>query len=124
MVERIDDFERELCEQLRARHAPEGFADRVMGRAAERRESRERRPWFRMPVWRWATATALAAAIAVGAGVQYEREQRREGEEARAQVMLALRITGRTLRDVERSINRPGDGHGDAAHRTPDQKED
>jgi anti-sigma-K factor RskA len=121
VVEPIDDFERELREQLMARDAPEGFADRVMTRAAQRDRARERW-WFRQPVWRWAAATALAAVVAVGAVVQHEREQRREGEEARAQVMLALRITGTTLRDVERQIDNPVGRR--SGNRRGDQKED
>ncbi len=124
MVEPIDDFERELREQLTARDAPDGFADRVMARIAERDGTRERRRWFRQPMWQWATATAMAAVVALGVGVQYQREQRREGEEARAQVMLALRITGMTLRDVERNINNPVSRQGHSGNRTRDQKED
>jgi anti-sigma-K factor RskA len=123
VVEPIDDIERELREQLTARDAPEGFADRLMTRVAQEHRPCGRRRWFTLPGWRWLAATALAAAAAVGVGVQHEREQRREGEAARAQVMLALRITGTTLRDVERTINnqvgRQGGGTG-----TPDQKED
>lgn len=124
MVEPIDDFERELREQLTAREAPEGFADRVMARVAVREKVRERRRWFRQPVWQWAAVTALAAVVAAGVGLQHEREQRREGEEARAQVMLALRITGTTLRDVERKINNPVGRQGQAGNRNRDQKED
>lgn len=124
MVEPIDDFERELREQLTAREAPEGFADRVMARVAVREKVRERRRWFRQPVWQWAAVTALAAVVAAGVRLQHEREQRREGEEARAQVMLALRITGTTLRDVERKINNPVGQHGRAGNRGRDQKED
>ncbi len=116
------DFEREVREQLTARDAPEGFADRVMARVAERHEARQRRRWFRQPVWGWAAATALAAVVAIGAGLQHQRDQRRQGEEARAQVMLALRITGTTLRDVERKINNPVGERGRAGNR--DQKED
>lgn len=108
MVEPIDDFERELREELAARPAPEGFAARVMARAAEREH---RRGWFRQPALQWATAFALAAAMTAGAGVEHAREQRAKGEKARAEVMLALRITGQTLRDVQRKIdNQTGNG--------------
>lgn len=124
MVEPIDDFERELREQLMAREAPDGFASRVMARVEERDRARKRRRWFRQPVWQWAAVTALASVVAVGVGVQHQREQRREGEEARAQVMLALRITGTTLRDVERNINNPVGHQGRAGNRNGDQKED
>ena len=124
MVEPIDDFERELREQLTARDAPEGFANRVMARVAVREKVHERRRWFRQPVWQWAAVTALAAVVAVGVGLQHEREQRREGEEARAQVMLALRITGTTLRDVEQNINHPVGRSGQAGNRGWEQKRD
>lgn len=116
MVEPIDDFERELREQLSVREAPEGFADRVMARVARR----EKRSWFRQPLWHWAAATALAAVVALGAGLQYQHEQRREGEQARAQVLLALRITGTTLRDVERKIDNPNGRSGNAGSGTQD----
>lgn len=124
MVEPIDDFERELREQLTARDAPEGFAYRVMARVAARDAAREQRRWFRQPVWQWAAVTALAAVVAAGVGLQHEKEQRREGEEARAQVMLALRITGTTLRDVERKINKPDGSQSRPGNGTRDQKED
>lgn len=123
MVEPIDDFERDLREQLTARDAPEGFADRLMARVALEHGARGRMRWLTLPVWRWAAATALVAVVAAGVGVQHEREQRRQGEAARAQVMLALRITGTTLRDVERTINNQHGRQGGGAG-TRDQKED
>jgi anti-sigma-K factor RskA len=124
VVEPIDDFERELREQLTARAAPEGFADRVMARMQERGAAPERRWWFRQPVWRWVAATALTAAVAAGGGTLYERQRQEQGEQARAQVLLALRITGTTLRDVERKINNPVGRQGHTGNRGRDQKED
>ncbi len=123
MVEPIDDFERDLREELTARDAPEGFADRLMARVAQEHGARERMRWLTLPVRRWAAATALVAVVTAGVGAQHEREQRRQGEEARAQVMLALRIAGTTLREVERTIsNQPGRQGGGAG--TRNQKED
>lgn len=106
MVEPMDPFERELREQLQARSAPEGFADRVMARMPERRPSR---PWlsFGMPAWRWAVAAALVAAMVLG-GVERDRQQRLAGERAKGQVLLALRITGSTLRDVNAKVKAAG----------------
>jgi hypothetical protein len=105
VVERIDDFERELKEQLQARQAPEGFTQRVMARVPERRAWK----WFRlgMPAWRWAVVTLLVAGMVLG-GLEREREQRIAGERAREQVLLALRITGSTLRDVQQKVNTGG----------------
>lgn len=109
MVELKDDFERELREQLQARSAPEGFADRVMARVPQRPVRRE---WFRFgaPVWRWAIATLLVVGMVVG-GLERERQQRQEGERARDQVRLALRITGSALRDVQQKVNADDEQH-------------
>ena len=96
----MDEFERELREQLSAREAPGGFADRVMARVAAKKP---RRAWH--PVWRWAAVAAVLTAVAAG-GVEHQREQRIAGERTREQVMLALRITGTTLRDVQEKMGR------------------
>lgn len=103
MVEPRSDFEQELREQLQVRAAPEGFADRVMTRVAKRPA---RRSWmgFRTPVWQWAVAALLVMGMVIG-GLERERQQRLEGERAREQVLLALRITGSTLRDVQQKVN-------------------
>ena len=106
MVELKDDFERELREQLQARSAPEGFADRVLARIPKRRVDRGWIP-FRVPVWQWAVAALLVVGMVVG-GLEREREQHIEGERAREQVLLALRITGSTLRDVQQKVNSGG----------------
>lgn len=107
MVERIDDFERELKEQLQARPAPEGFTQRVMARVPERRAWNWRWLGLGMPAWRWAVVTLLVAGMVLG-GLEREREQRVAGERAREQVLLALRITGSTLRDVQQKVNTGG----------------
>ena len=104
MVEKTDDFERELREQLRTREAPAGFAARVMARASERRASSWKWFGFGMPVWRWAVAALLVAGMVVG-GVEHDRQQRIAGAQAREQVLLALRITGSTLRDVQTKVS-------------------
>ena len=100
MVEPMDDFERELREHLQVRGAPEGFADRVMGRIPPQRPSR----WVWQPAWRWAVVAAVVAAMVAG-GLEREHERRMEGERAREQVLLALRITGSTLREVQQKVN-------------------
>jgi hypothetical protein len=101
----IDDFEQHLRDQLAPRSAPAGFADRVMARVKVRPAPQPRRRFFFWrPVWNWAAVAAVIALMAAG-GIEHDRQQRIEGERARAQVLLALRITGTTLRDVERNIN-------------------
>lgn len=103
MVDRIDDFERELTDQLRPRSAPAGFADRVMARTPAARAPH--RVW--LSLWRpvsWAAIAALVAVTVLG-GVEFTRRQRIAGQHARDQVVLALRIAGLTLRDVQQKIN-------------------
>lgn len=104
MVEPMDDFERELREQLQARSAPDGFADRVMARMPQRRTASL--AWLRpgMPMWRWAAAGVLVAGVVLG-GIERDRQQRLAGERAKEQVLLALRITGSTLRDVQEKVS-------------------
>lgn len=102
----VDDFEEELREQLQARAAPEYFAERLMARIAKRPTPRS---WmgFGVPVWRWAVAMLLVAGMAAG-GLERDRQRRMEGERAREEVLLALRITGSTLRDVQQKVKSDG----------------
>jgi len=107
--ERKDDFEDQLREQLLTRSAPEGFANRVMGRLPRKPP---RKSWFHFggPVWQWAMAALLVVGMVMG-GLERERQQRIEGERAREQVLLALRITGSTLREVQQKVNTGGEQH-------------
>jgi len=100
VVEPIDAFEKEVREQLQERPAPPGFAERVMARIPVKRP--RRLLW--QPIWRWA-AVAAVVAVTVFGGVEHEREQRIAGEHAREQVLLALRITGSTLHQVQNKVS-------------------
>ena len=96
----FDDLERDLRESLAARSAPEGFAEKVLARVASSEAQRQSRPALFLH-WRGALAAVLIAAVLVSAGLwQRRRQQRIAGEHARAQVMLALRITSNTLDTV------------------------
>lgn len=103
MVDRMDEFEKEVREALQARPAPAGFADRLMRRIDPRKP---RRTWTFLwqPAWRWAAVAVLLAMTALG-GLEHERQQRIAGERARQQVLLALRITGTTLNQVQQKVN-------------------
>lgn len=93
--EEMDEFEKELKQALQRRPAPPSLRKQVM----ERRLQRRRPPQV---VWMRLAATLLMVAL-LGGGLRWglqEREERRQGEEARRQVMLALRITGRALNQV------------------------
>lgn len=120
----LEDLERELRAGLAARPAPEGFAETVLARAANREATAtgevEQRPFRALlyekvlarvtsrkaprqsrpalfPHWRSALAAVLIAAALITAGLWQRRQQRIAGEHARAQVFLALRITSSTL---------------------------
>lgn len=100
----IDDFEQHLRDQLAPRSAPVGFVDRVMARAKVRpAPAPHSRPFLRLPLWSW-TAVAALLVVAVFGGVEHDRRERIDGQRARAQVLLALRITGATLHDVQQKI--------------------
>lgn len=116
-----DEFERELQACLRVRPAPPGFAERVMARVEARVHAIEKIPaqqpqgtakhrllaWPRRlsPVWR-AVAAVLIAAIILGGYFEHRRQRQIAGERARDQVLLALRITGTSLRAVQDQLNR------------------
>jgi hypothetical protein len=101
---RTEELEKELREHLRTRSAPAGFADRVMARIPAKRSPRP--AWVTQPVWRWAAIAAVLAVTVLG-GVEHDRQQRIAGEHAREQVLLALRITGTTLREVQQKVQTP-----------------
>jgi hypothetical protein len=49
-------------------------------------------------------AAVLVAAMVLG-GLERDHQRRVAGERAREQVLLALRITGSTLRDVQQKVS-------------------
>jgi hypothetical protein len=66
-----------------------------------------------MPALRWALAAAACLAVVAGitaVRVEREREMRARSEEAKAQVMLALRITGNKLQMVQAKVSRMNAG--------------
>ncbi|MGH9586811.1 MAG: hypothetical protein ACRD3F_07640 [Acidobacteriaceae bacterium] len=104
----FDDLERDLRESLAARPAPPDFAEKVLARVTNQGAQdlrlkrtllyrRESRPVLFLH-WRSGLAAVLIAAVLLVAGLwQHQRQQRIAGERARAQVILAMRITSSTL---------------------------
>jgi hypothetical protein len=99
------EFERRLRGAMQHRDAPVGLKQRVLGRARERRLARHGR------LWMWQRIAMACVLIVVVGGVAGYREHERRVEEqergavARAQVMLALRITQKTLDRVGERLN-------------------
>jgi hypothetical protein len=75
--------------------------NRVLATARERRRQKQHG-------WQWmvqrVAASVVIAAIAGGAVAYHQIEERRKGEAAREQVMLALKITNKTLNRVNERL--------------------
>jgi hypothetical protein len=105
----------ELKDALQRQDAPEGFAERVLARAAQQNSAQAKPPasWldlFTQPFVRWASAAALCVALLAG-GLHYRQVQlraereRAQGEAAKQQLMLALRIAGSKLQLAKAKVN-------------------
>ena len=95
----MDDFEKELAKAFERRPAPPSLKRKVMQRRGLLSVERRHHTWI---VWRQVAAGLLVVAM-LGGAVQWrmrKAEEQRRGEEARRQVMVALRITGRALNQV------------------------
>jgi hypothetical protein len=87
-----DPLEDELRRRLRRVDPPEGFAERVLARAAAGR---------RRPVGTWAVPAALAACVLVSLGAFAHVQERRQALTAKNEALLALRIAGAELRHAK-----------------------
>ncbi len=92
-------FDDELRDALQHEAPPAGFAERVLARARHV-EARRASPLD----WRLAAAAAIVVAIAGGA-VYQQQVRRLEGERAKEEVLVALRVTGEKLRQVQAHVS-------------------
>jgi hypothetical protein len=130
-------FEDELKSALRRQEPPDGFADRVLARAAEQ-GSRQVKPswrdsWLRVvarpfapaSLLRWAAVTAVAVVLVVGE-VHYRnlhiQRERAQGEAAKAQLLLALRIAGSKLQLAKARVDQINSGPINAGAVNSDQR--
>lgn len=105
----MDDFEKELQQALQRRPAPPSLKRRIMERRGLVTIERRHSQWI---IWQRVAAGLLVAAM-LGGAMQWKlrrEEERRQGEEARRQVLIALRITGRALNEMNAQLNRNHDG--------------
>jgi len=113
----MDRFEQQLKEALRRQVPDDGFAARVCAKIAERRDAKEKIWWRFTPfhpskpksgllgtLVRWVTAVALCLALAMGLFVRQTRHERAKADAVKAQVMLALRITGAKMRLAQERV--------------------
>jgi hypothetical protein len=106
-------FEDELKKALQRQESPDGFADRVLARAAGQAPRPLRSAWrdslwnvFAQPLLRWAAVAAVCVAMVAG-GVHYRNVQREraQGEAAKDQLLLALRIAGSKLQLAKTKVD-------------------
>jgi hypothetical protein len=109
--EHMDDFEKELEQALQRRPAPPSLKGKILQRRGLR--TIERRHRFSLIWQRVAAGLVVGAMLGGGLVWQMQRaEERRQGEEARREVMIALRITGHALKEMNTRLaahDRSGD---------------
>ncbi|HSB13376.1 MAG TPA: hypothetical protein VLE22_02890 [Bryobacteraceae bacterium] len=112
-MKRMED---ELRQALQRHSPPEGFADRLLAKAARRparAEGRRNRRAFGWYAWRWASVAAVV--LAMIAGVRYQRIEAARGMAAKEQLVLALRITAAELQFAQEKVLEIGrEGHPSA----------
>lgn len=106
----MDDFEKELAQALERRPAPPSLKRKIMVRRGQQNEARRHTFWL---VWQ-RVAAGLALAAVLGGAMEWQlrrAEERSRGEDARRQVMIALRITGHALNEMNQRLahSRGGD---------------
>jgi len=105
----MNEFEKELQQALQRRPAPPSLKRRIMERRGLLSMERRHSHWLVLQ----RVAAGLLIVAALGGAMQWKirrDEERRQGEEARRQVMIALRITGRALNEVNAQLNRSHGG--------------
>jgi len=91
------NLKRELRVALRREEPPEGFAERVLARAAQRTEAPVVSPWWRFP-WMPLVSVTACAALVVLAGAGYREWQ---GQMARQRTLEALAFAGGELHTTQ-----------------------
>ena len=94
----MNQFERDLRESLRRREPPADFAAKVLARTRDT----EVRSVFS---WRWLAVAALVVLMVSGTLFIQKQQQQVENERSKEQLMVALRITGSKMKDVQDRLN-------------------
>jgi anti-sigma-K factor RskA len=98
----LDD---ELKQALRRQEPSADFTARVLARCAE--ADAQKRAWLSWPNWRLGLATTAAAALlTLGGGTLYQQHEHEvKGMAAKRQLLLAMRIAGSKLQQVQERVN-------------------
>jgi demethoxyubiquinone hydroxylase (CLK1/Coq7/Cat5 family) len=103
-------FEEELKQALKKQEPAADFTARVLARCEQEDGRREQSLWrnfWTLPAWRLG-AVAAALAIVAGGTVYEEHEQQVRGMEAKRQLLLAVRIAGTKLQEVQERVRESG----------------
>jgi len=101
----MNQFEDELKRALARRQPSQDFTARVLAaarRQAEQKDRENEHAWFRLrrrPFWAFAAVTAMLLVLSGDAAYQH-RSRIVKGQEAKRQLLLAIRITGRELQQA------------------------
>jgi hypothetical protein len=94
----MNPFERDLRESLRRREPPADFAAKVLARTRDT----EVRSVFS---WRWLAVAALVVLMVGGTLFIQEQQRQVENERTKQQLMVAMRITGSKIKEVQDRLN-------------------
>jgi hypothetical protein len=103
-------FEEELKEALKPQEPLAGFTARVLARCAQEDARKHSGFWhnfWAVPAWRLGAVTAALLLVAGGTAYeQHEHEVSREvrGMAAKRQLLLAMRIAGTKLQEVQQRV--------------------
>ena len=93
----MNQCERDLHESLRRREPPADLAAKILARTSS----------THVPgtfTWKW-LAVAAAVVLMVGGAILVEQQRRAESEKAKEQLMIAFRITGSKVRDIQARLD-------------------
>jgi hypothetical protein len=129
----MTNFDDELKSALRRQEPPQGFAERVLARAAEQGSHQIKSAWheswlkvfaqpLRLPLLRWAALATVSVALSLG-GVHYRSVQREraQGEAAKERLLLALRIAGNKLQLARTRVDQINSGQINSDQSNSDQ---
>jgi hypothetical protein len=100
-------FEEELKQALQKQEPAANFTARVLDRCAAEDTKAHGRFWrtlWSTPVWRFGMATAAALLMAASGTLYQQHEHEVKGMAAKQQLLLAMRIAGTKLQEVQQRV--------------------
>jgi len=97
-------LEDDLKQALKRQEPAADFTARVLARCAAAELSSKRRFFWSAPVWRMGLAAAAVLLMLVGGSVYQRHEHEVKGMAAKRQLLLAMRIAGTKLQEVQQRV--------------------